>query len=226
MLEMYEPQLDSIDAVKTLGLFYNFSSFYVGAENLFNKALIMCNQLRGIKKDIGSVTGIAAALRGQEKFREAEIMYRQSLVPLRRMRGTSMVKAQPFLLNGLAFVLIKQDKVEEAESFYNESMLLTKEVYGERSLEFVRCLNGISSVFEAKGMYKKAAELYGLAIPLARELTGNISLILADSLKGLATALLAQSSCIEAEILFIESMEIKKRLLGKDHPSVLMESLE
>jgi tetratricopeptide (TPR) repeat protein len=137
-------------------------------------------------------------------------------------------------LYNLEELLRAQGKHDEAEPLYRQSLEISRKVLGEEHSDVVGLLNNLAQLLYTQGKYDEAEPLYRqslaidrkvYAIHLAASSCDNSCKILSEehpavatSLNNLAVLLYAQGKHNEALICANQSLDIRRRKLGDEHP--------
>jgi tetratricopeptide (TPR) repeat protein len=107
-----------------------------------------------------------------------------------------------------------------AESYLRRALEVTRNEYGERSIEAAGCLHTLGEILLRKYEPLNAEPLLRDALSIRKELLGESHPDVAKTLSVLATCLSCEGLPDDAEPLYREALEIRRRVLGDEHLDV------
>ncbi len=214
-----------IDRMESAGLLYRTGRYfrvrarYNEAEPFYQKALIICEKVKGLENlGVASIlSSLAKLYQEQGKYAQAESFYKQALkIRKRDLRPEDSTIA--INLKDLGGLYQQQGKYAQAESFYKQALKIQKKALGARHHEVGVILNDLGILYQAQGKYAAAETNYqqSLEIKAQEPETVNLSSVLSN----LANAYNAQGRYAEAEPIARRALTIIERILGPEHPDV------
>ncbi|RDW71025.1 hypothetical protein BP6252_07588 [Coleophoma cylindrospora] len=128
----------------------------------------------------------------QGRYKEAEELQAQIMTTHKRHNGERHPDTLTSM-NNLAFLLDSQGKYDEAEPIYQETLQLKKKVLGKEHPDTLTSMNNLASLLDSQG----------------------------KSMNNLASLLDSQGKYNEAEPIYQETLHLREKVLGKEHPSTL-----
>lgn len=153
----------------------------------------------------------------QGKIEKAELHYKQALGIRKRIFGDNHLDVAESC-NNLGMLYYEQERFSEAEPLLMQALNLNKQLLGEKHFDVAMSFNNLALLYTAQGRYTEAEPLFQYAINILEELKEELRL--AKSLNALGFLYANQGRYNEAETLFLRSLELRKRLLGENHPDV------
>ncbi|NEQ48649.1 MAG: tetratricopeptide repeat protein, partial [Leptolyngbya sp. SIO3F4] len=160
-------------------------------------------------------------------------------------RASIKSEALGFMLNQAGFFLKAQGRYGEAEPLYKAALAMRKLLFGSEHPAVAHSLNNLATLYESQGRYEEAEPLYRKALatrrrlrslfsgthPAVRSLNNQAGFFLQDQgvdgeaeiaqiLNNLAGLYDNQGRYGKAEPLYEQALEMRKRLLGDNHPDV------
>jgi serine/threonine protein kinase/formylglycine-generating enzyme required for sulfatase activity/tetratricopeptide (TPR) repeat protein len=174
----------------------------------------------GQKDTILALSDQAYRFMMEEKFSEAEPLYRQLLEKHIHFLGEEHCETL-FSRECLAYILGYQDKYIEAEQHYRQLNDYYAHHLGKEQIQTLRTMSGISNILIHKGYYSEAESLCRQLIEGFLRLYGETQNA-AGVMHDLANALLKQDRFAEARQTIERVIEIRNLVLGADHPHTLI----
>jgi tetratricopeptide (TPR) repeat protein len=172
------------------------------------------------EKDVATTLDKLAKLyEDQCHYKEAELLYTQSLQTRKKLLGSNHPDVATNL-NNLAELYDNQGRYKEAESLYIQALKIKQKALGTGSLNIAVSLDNLALLYTNQGQYKKAEEFFTKVLTLKEKLLGSDHLLVAISLNNLAGLYASQGRYREAENLYIQVLQTKQKLLGQEHPNV------
>jgi ankyrin repeat protein/tetratricopeptide (TPR) repeat protein len=171
-------------------------------------------------KTLTSMNNLAAVLRDQGKYQEAESMHRQALATRERLLG----KEHPDTLtsmNNLAAVLRDQGKYQEAESMHRQALATRERLLGMEHPDTLRSISNLALVLRDQGRYEEAELMHRQVLVLEQVALGKEHPDTLTSMNNLAEVLRAQGKYEEAELMHRHVLVVGQMELGKEHPDTL-----
>jgi serine/threonine protein kinase len=207
-----------------LALAYNGAGQYSEAERLFDELIEFYQQSN--PENVGMLPwlkcNISRIYIGQGRYEEAERL----LVKTLSSSETAWWKryrpeGKPYL-DDLAEIYLYWGKYEQAEKLFKE----TVESQGREGTSdpgaAVYSMDGLGRLYMAQGHFDKAEEQFKKGIEFGNhELPGKDNPLTLQNVNSLAVLYTKQKKYEEAERLFDEVLEARKRKLGDDHPETL-----
>lgn len=117
----------------------------------------------------------------------------------------------------------KASLVEDGLKTLTRALAIARNADGNEHTNVAHCLHSIGSIHFAQGHYREAEQFNREALAIKRKLMDPLDLQLAVSLDALAWSLYKQGGSAkieEAESLFLEGLDIRKKVLGEKHSGV------
>lgn len=212
-----QPIIDA-DLRSTIGLTYLSLGHHDLAEIQLKKALeIRLEVLEGRHADIAvSLYNFGKLLQAKGDFFQAETYFREALTILKKYHP-NLKKEIASILNNLGYVVLLKNEKEESANIYRQEVKIRKELNGENHPEYALALIGVADVYVFKGEKHKALLIFQKSLSIFRQYYKTEHLDIATGLLRIA-GLIQYEDSKEAKKLLAESLEIKKRLLGNEHP--------
>ncbi|OGI01488.1 MAG: hypothetical protein A2Y25_02050 [Candidatus Melainabacteria bacterium GWF2_37_15] len=180
----------------------------IKAEKLYKKALNIAewNEMEDIKiaNDYGNLGTI---YRKQGKYKEAEELYKKSLVMARNFYGRDDTDIA-YILENLGILYLSEGKYKKAEEILNKSISIYSKILGEDDYYTVRVHMLLAGTYNAQERYKEAEILYKDCISKFRKILGNNDPTVARVLSLLGTNYFNQNKFKEAENTANETLSI------------------
>ncbi len=206
--------INLIKALVSLSRFHWATGDYAASERATREAVELCEKLgpAALPQLEGALHNLALALQGQERFTEAEELFRRAL----SMRAEGS-KDRAMALNNLASVLAAQDRRAEAEALYREALEIFRRIYGDRHPDVATTLNNIAVEMQMRNDHAGAIPLFREVLDTRRELLGSDHPRLAQSMNTLGHSLLMTGDLDGAEALYNEQLRIAYAAYEGDH---------
>jgi serine/threonine-protein kinase len=170
------------------------------------------NDVATSQKDLGKV------LLKKGEIASAEPLFRESLATMRRLHGNKSLEFAETLYN-LSLLLIAKGQQEKGVSLLCEDLEIRRSLFGEIHPDVARTLGEIANTFGMMGDREKAVLLQRKSLSIMRQFYEGDHPDVAESISMLATAILLANPD-EAENLFYETLAMRRRMLGNEHPDV------
>ncbi|RYP79040.1 hypothetical protein DL771_000018 [Monosporascus sp. 5C6A] len=162
---------------------------------------------------------IAASYSVLGKYKEAEVIYRQTIELEEKLLG----KEHPSTLasmNNLAEVLKCQGKYKEAEVMHRQTLELEK-VLSEEHPSTLGSMNNLAEVLRYQGKYEEAEVIYRQTLELREKVLGKEHPSTLSSMNNLANVLDSLGKYEEAEAIHRQTLKLRQRVLGEEQPGTL-----
>jgi CHAT domain-containing protein/Tfp pilus assembly protein PilF len=216
-----DEDLQTMRAISTLGLLYDYDGEYAKAEPLCKEALEICQKVLGPEHPdtAKSLNNLAVLYQHMGEYVKAEplcieaLQIRQKVLgPEHPVTGTS--------LNNLAALYREMGQYTEAEPLYKEALEIRQKVLGPEHPSTATSLNNLALLYEDMGEYAKAEPLCIEALEIRQKVLGHEHPQTAQSLNNLAVLYKAMGEYAKAESLLKEVFEIQQKVLGPEHPDI------
>ena len=162
-----------------------------------------------------SLNSLAEVYRLQERYREAELLYREAL----EIRQRALGREHPDVaqsLNNLAELYRAQGDYEQALPYLEQSLVIWREI-GDKAGE-ATALNALGQIYQARGDYDRALVCLEQSLDIWREIGNKAGE--ATALNNLAELYRVQRRYRDAEPLYQQALAIREQVLGGQHPDV------
>jgi len=210
----------------TVGTVYMGLGLYDQAKPLLNAAVTQRRdlhepdpvQLSESLSHLGDVLTLQAAYDEAARHYE-EALALQRAQPENPQVRTLLAKGQ----FGLGVVFYQQGRYPEAERLLRDALATQKALFGETHGDIARTLQNLSKVAEAAGDLDAAIPIMQSAVDMQRKVRGKLPHPdLAEELNDLGYMRQQNGEYAAAEALFLESLAMKRVLLGEQHPEIAM----
>ncbi len=225
LIELGPEHPDTAASLKNLGMLYIDQGAYAEAEQLFSRALAICENALGLghPDTAQSLINLALAYTHQGTYAEAEPLCSRALEINERALGPDHPDTAQSLLN-LALVYTHQGAYAEAETLCSRALEVNERALGPDHPDTAQSLIYLALVYTHQGVYAKAEPLFVRALAINEKVLGPNHLQTAKSLNHLAWIYNSQGAYAQAEPLCLRALEINENLLKTDH-SASVESL-
>jgi len=204
-----------------LGAAYLNAGQSAEAEEVFRKAAGIWEKLYGEDRMLGSLlTLLGASLRNQAKFAEAGTLLHRGLALREELLPADDPEIAESLVN-LALLYRSEEKIEEAEPLFRRSLSIREKAFGAESREALNALNGLGLTLLELSRPQEAEAVLRRALA-GRERLPDGEIDVAETLINLMYILHIQGRFGEAAALAERPLEIYERVLGPDHPQVVL----
>ena len=170
---------------------------------------------------LGVMNNLASILYHQERYDEAENLYRETLELRRKVLGSEHPDTLG-VMNNLASTLLRQERYDEAEKLFRETLELCRKVLGPEHPETLIIMNNLALNLSLQGRHDEAEKLFRETLELHRKVFGPEHLNTLISMDTFANALGCQGRYDEAEKLFRETLELCRKVFGPEHNITLI----
>ncbi len=157
----------------------------------------------------------------QERFGEAEGLYREVLSARRRVLGPDHPDTLTSM-NSLTIMYARQGRYPEAEKLFRETVEARRRILGPDHPDTLAAMANLAVVVAAQRKYQQAEELDREILDSRRRVLGPDHPDTLGSMNNLAGVLQNEQHLPEAEKLFDETLQASRRVLGPNHPATLM----
>jgi eukaryotic-like serine/threonine-protein kinase len=157
----------------------------------------------------------------QERFGEAEELYRETLNARRRVLGSDHPDTLTSM-NSLTIMYARQGRYDEAEKLFHETLEARRRILGPEHPDTLNAMANLANVYSAQGRIEKSEELDREILEARRRVLGPNHPDTLGAMNNLASVLQDQKHYPESEKLFQETLEVSRRVLGPNHPDTLM----
>lgn len=210
--------------METMGTVYTGLGLYPQATSLLESALDKRRALLGghHREIARTLVHLGDVLTLNASYAQAESMYREALAMQRALLGEKHEDVARTLY-ALADVLGRKGEYGAAEPLFRQSLAMRREVSGPRTIEVAQSLEGLALNLFDQGNYDDPVALLRGAVAIRREQQGDPPHPdLADALNNLGFVLGELGEHVEAEALFREALEMKRKVLGDAHSEIAM----
>lgn len=179
------------------------------------KALGRENQLT-----LESLNILAAVLRAQGKYEEAETLHRRALEGNEKNLGEDHPNTL-MSMNNLAAVLHNRGKYGEAEMLTRRALEGQGTKLGEDHPNTLMSVGNLAEVLRVQGKYAEAETLTRRALKGQETKLGEDHPDTMISMNNLAGVMLDQRKYDQAETLYRRALEGNEKMLGEDHPDTM-----
>ncbi len=209
----------------TLGTAYIGLGVYGPARPLLDRAVATRRSLHETDPVVlsESLSHLAEVLETQKEYAAAERAYRDAIrldasVPNDRQGQADLATT----LRGLAFLLYHDvNNLPEAQRILKEALDRQHALYGKAHPDIARTLKELARVDADGGDLKQAIATMRSALAMQRELRGSEPHPdVAEAINDLAMLLWQAEDYAASEQLFVEALEMERRLYGEKHPEM------
>jgi tetratricopeptide (TPR) repeat protein len=182
---------------------------YSDAEKEFLMALQKAEKLGSYDPRLArTLNDLAAVYSTQEKYAEAEPLYRRALEILERGEGAEQPDTATSL-NNLAVLYDTQGRYSEAEALYRRALAIDEKTLGSEHADIATDLNNLAGLYDTQGKYDKAEPLYLRALAIDEKVFGRNHPIVGVDLENYAGLLRKMGRDVEAEQLESRAQTIR-----------------
>ncbi|MCZ6835944.1 MAG: tetratricopeptide repeat protein, partial [Planctomycetota bacterium] len=207
----------------TVGETYTRLGEYALAEPQLLVSLHLTRQELGFDapRSLKRAKELAAVIRRQGRFAEAEDVARSALETVPLSETTTSTRDYPALLNGLGTILRRQDRFEEAEQLYMEALKVGREILDESDRDLRVYLGSLSIIQHQTGRLAEAEQSMREIVNLAERQAGSDHPDTLAAMHNLAITLAVKGDTSESIEMFEHVAARRKEVLGEDHPNRL-----
>ena len=166
-----------------------------------------------------AMEGLAMVLYAQEKYKEAEPIFRDSM----RLKEERLSHNDPELgplLSYMSLCLERQGNFEDAVGPSRRALEIREAQLGPDHPDVAKLLNTQANLHYAQGRYEHADPLYRRALHITERRMGEKHPDVATALNNLASLLYQTRQYGEAMAQYERALGIRERQLGPEHPDV------
>ncbi len=218
-------------ALSNLGFLYVDMAMYNDAEALLDEALKIHKNAQG-KENIeyaNVLDRLVVLYYYTGKYDQLE----SSQMEVIRIRKDLLGEEHPdyiAALSTLATVYNINGETAKAEKLFVEILELQKELFGDADRNYLLTASNLATLYHILGNFKKAEDLYRIVLEGRKKLLGdqhpdyaqtlnNLAAFYADIAKYIENEEEVKLNYAKAEKLYIEAINLKKEVLGDQHPS-------
>jgi tetratricopeptide (TPR) repeat protein len=157
------------------------------------------------------------ALEAQQKYDEAEQLFREALAIGERVYGPGH-RETATCLDNLATCLRKQGRYVDAVTFCARSMEIREAVLGKKHAHTASSYSNLGFLYRTLGRYEEAQTLLAQSLAVRERSLGENHPYVAESLDRLAGLCRDLGRYDEAARLCERGLQIRRETLGNDHP--------
>jgi serine/threonine-protein kinase len=213
-------ELKIAGSLNNVGLGYVDKGDFETAEPYLLEALAMHRRLlpHETVQISANLNNLALMYHGAGDFKKAEPLFKEALAIEEKIFGNNHLQVA-ITLNNLALLYQDSGDYMKAEPMYRRSLEIRREVLGRDNMVLSVSLGNLGSLLTDMGENNQAEVLLRNALEIDRKISGE-SAIVATDLQNLAKVLKNKKHYQEAEQLCRESLALRHKLLGQDHPDV------
>ncbi|KAI9856968.1 MAG: hypothetical protein M1813_008684 [Trichoglossum hirsutum] len=202
-----------------IGTFYRRLGKSEEALEVYRAALAKMEN-RDVPIKITILASIAHVLDDQERYEEAEAMYRQTLEAGERLLGREHADTLSSAY-WLGTVLIDEGKYEEAETIHRQTLEARERVLGKAHEDTLWSASQLGTALYNQGKYEEAGVIHRQALEARERVLGKEHEDTLWSASELGIALHYQGKYEEAGVIHRQALEARERVLGKEHEDTL-----
>ena len=209
-----------IIALNNLASLYHSRGQYAAAEPLYLQTRALRKEMLGTAHPSYalSLNNLAVLYYDIGQYEKAAPLYQQAMECWKKSYGT----AHPdyaMVLNNLAAVYEERKQYAAAEALYHQALEIRKNVFGENHTDYATSLNNLAGLYVKQENYPKAIPLIIRANTIWKQVLRQDHPTLALGLNNLA-AVYRKAGLYpqQAEQLYQEAIERRKKILGNNHP--------
>jgi len=229
---------DVAQSLNHLALLYYNQGKYNKAEPLYTRALTIEEQKLGkYHMDVAiTLNNLAWLYCNLGQYDQAESLLTRALKIQQRPEGSES-PAMATTLNALALVVRAKGEYPRAEKLFQQALKIRKRELGQKHPDVATTLNDMAWLFRTQGRYDEAKELYRQVMEIRMQTLGPSHLHVATTLNDIAVLSVdlgeytqltidlsdytQDESCYrQVEPCYQKVLEIRRQLLGQEHPRV------
>ncbi len=157
------------------------------------------------------------ALEAQQKYDEAEQLFREALAISERVYGDQH-RETATCLDNLATCLRKQGRYVDAVTFCSRSLEVREAILGKKHAHTATSYSNLGFLYRTLGRYEEAQTLLAQSLAIREQSLGTNHPYVAESLDRLAGLCRDLGRYEEAAELCKRGLQIRRETLGDDHP--------
>ncbi len=170
---------------------------------------------------VASIASMGSLLLAQNRFAEAEVVYREALAAAPRVLGEDD-RVTLGVTSDLGLVLQSQGKRKEAEPYFRDLLARFRRVLGPDAPETLQMINNMGGLMMDDGKPDAAEPFFREALDRRRKVGGENDADTLMCMNNLGLALEKQGKPGEAEPMYRDAMERSRKARGDDHPDSLL----
>jgi serine/threonine-protein kinase len=202
-----------------IGQSYQSLGRYADAERLDTAALALRQQLDGMSSAsaVAGLSTLGELYLAKGDLDRADTVIHRALVlhRARSSRPDSLFAALTVSLGSLAHY---RGDLKAAERFHRDALAMRRRLYGDRNDLVAYSLSDVAVTLGEQGRFADAEPLHREAIRILRLNHPEPTLELAAVLNAFATALDLDGKPVAADSAYVETLTMRKQLLGAEHP--------
>lgn len=209
-----------VTALNNLAALYDARGEYVKAEPLYQQAKEIRKKILGENHPsyAMSLNNLATLYHKTGQYDKALPLYLQAAEIWKNSLGTSHSN-YAMALNNLAALYEDRQQFAKAETLYIQSRDIRKAIFGENHNDYAISLNNLAGLYANMGQYTKAETLIKQANGIWKKIFKDDNPSIALGLNNLAAIYRkGQMKLKEAELLYLQAIERRKKQLGENHP--------
>lgn len=203
-----------------VGRAYLGLGLYDEAAAALDAALAQQRAIHGRDHDeiVAALLQVSEVAQARDDLTSAEARASEAFAMSERLHGAGAAAAAP-AMNALGGILLSRGNLDAAERAHRDALSRYRAAGLLRSMDAAETLNDLAVVVGTRGQTQEALTLHEEAVRVARDAkAGDAELAMA--LSALAGALSDAKQYDRAEPLFRETLALRQRVLGDDHPDV------
>ncbi len=164
---------------------------------------------------------LGEALRGQDRFMEAEAFYRRALAARQKILGPDHADTG-LAMDDLALALLGEGRYHEAEPLMRRALAIEEKAAGASSLGVALCETSLARLLRADGRNAESEPHFRRALAIREKALGPDDPDTASSLYNLGLMLWSAGKAPEAETVLRRSLAIRESVLGPDDPTTAL----
>ena len=194
---------------------------YVAAMALTQKALTLAERVLGPDhpNTLATLNNLATVYSEQGRYADAEPIYKRVLETRERVLGPEHPDTL-ISLNNLATLYSDQGRYAEAASLYRRALQIRERVLGKDHPDTLFSVNNLAAVYQDQGRYAKQSHFTNARSRPESDARPGASPN-ADKREQSGGPVRRPGPLCEAEPLHRRTLEVRERVLGKEHPDTL-----
>lgn len=206
----------------TVGLTFYRLGLYDDAAPHLRRVFELREKLLGptARDTLAAMNNLAELLKAQSKYAEAEPLFRKSWELRKQEFGTNDPETLGALAN-LAQMLQVQGRLDEAQPLLEQCYDMYRQKYGDDAPDTLVTLGQLASLLQARGQFDKAEPMMRQALAGLQKGGHADDPYTLQQMHNLANLLFEcedKDKLAEAERLYRQTLDIRRRVLGEAHP--------
>ncbi|MBI3610875.1 MAG: tetratricopeptide repeat protein [Nitrospirae bacterium] len=212
--------LQSLDALARLNLTLGRLD---KAEPLLVEGLALAERSessKDISRHVGILSDLARLYHVRGEYQRAETIWKQ----VESLLAASVGDAHPDYartLQNIAGLYLTMDEFSKAEALAQKGLDIIRNTLSKNSPEYAYAAGNLAAIFFVCGRRARSKALYSEVIAISEAPNGNIQEAIAETLSALASQCHQLGDYDHAERLLTRATEIRRALVGDQHPSYL-----